>query len=1038
MYRIVLSLIVCFTFVFARAQTINLTEKSPEIYCTNGVDSFSATWSNVPANSNIVFYQSTNPLFNPYLGQGDSIGFIHIDASNTTSNPIVSVCPRILGIFIDACNDLGRSEPANEYILITSGNAGFLPSTLQIDLPSNTDINMGAGACNFQTPSAALMTLLRTGTCNAANLIPAGPADFIPANALVIVFTGNGTDYPYNFSSLCSTNQPVYILQNACTQGVNNGSFVNNGNPICANLMGTRYRTTFIFTPGCSDELTYDRCGLQAFNMANPNAGDGNYAIHLTNTDTSSVGNGGIQNNAADKCNGVVLDSILKTQTITYNIPNDGSANPATNFCNTGFHYIKAITHPNGTQPVSNAIKFKLICLDVTSTTPNSTICSGSNAVINNSSSDATATFSWTVTAGTNITGAAAGTGNTINQTLTNTGNTKDSVIYNITSKDSFCTAVKSVTINVNPKPVKPNLGNDTSFCGTFSKTLSTGDATTSWQRNGTPYATGASINITQTGTYIATITSSCGNVADTIGITPSALQPPINLGRDTNYCGVFSRVLSTGNNTTVWSTGVTASQITITQPGTYWARITGSCGTVSDTIIITQSSGLVFSFGGNTTICSGSTVSLDAGVGYDSYLWSTGEITHFIVISSAGKYWAQVTKNGCSGSDTILVREIFPPTFNSTLGSDTTYCDSFSTVLSTGNNQTKWFRNGTQVSIGPSFTISQNGTYIAKASNSCGIIADTIVINTAAAIPLELGRDTAICIGDSIVLNARVPGVGITYLWKHGEQTPTITVSQVDRYWVEVSNGSCTVRDTIFVDVINPPNALFLGNDTSFCGTFSKQLTTGEANTTWSTGQTGQQILIDKPGTYIAENKNQCGSEKDTIVIQQFPLPVLSLRSDTTICDSVILSIGNGNFNSVLWSTNDTTNSILVTTGGLYSVRVSDSVCTNSDSVRIKKECFYDVYIPTGFTPNGDGLNDILVPLSHIRGMLVLQYDVFDRWGELVFESQNFIPGDVTHGWNGTYKGANSQVDSYTYFFIAKMPDDQVKTYKGTVLLLR
>src|SRR5436853_528859 len=146
MYRIVLSLIVCFTFVFARAQNINLTEKSPEIYCTNGIDSFSATWSNVPANSNIVFYQSTDPLFNTY-------------------------------------------------------------------------INLGPGACNFQTPSAALMTLLRTGTCNSTNLIPAGPADFVPANALVIVFTGNGTDYPYNFSSLCSTNQPVYILQNACTQG---------------------------------------------------------------------------------------------------------------------------------------------------------------------------------------------------------------------------------------------------------------------------------------------------------------------------------------------------------------------------------------------------------------------------------------------------------------------------------------------------------------------------------------------------------------------------------------------------------------------------------------------------------------------------------------------------------------------------------------------------------------------------------------------------------------------------------------------------
>lgn len=1037
MFRIVLSIIVCFTFVFAKGQTINLTEKSPEIYCSNGVDSFSATWSSIPAGSNIVFYQSTDPSFNPYLGQGDSIGFIHIDASNTSTNPITSVCPRILGIFIDACNDNGRSEPANEYMLLTSGNAGFLPSTLQIDLPSNTDINMGAMACNFQTPSAALMTLLRTGTCNSTNLIPAGPSDFIPANALVIVFTGNGTDYPYNFSSLCSTNQPVYILQNSCTQGINNGSFVNNGNPNCASLTGTRYRSTFIFTPGCSDELTYDRCGLQAFNMANPNAGDGNYAIHLTGTDTSSVGNGGILNNAADKCNGVVLDSILKTETITYTIPSDGSANPTTDFCNTGFHYIKAITHPNGTQPISNSIKFKLICLDVTSTTPNATICSGSNAVINNSSSDAAATFSWMVTPGANITGASAGTGNTINQTLTNTGTTKDSVVYSITSKDSFCTAVKNITINVNPKPVKPFLGDDTSFCGTFSKTLATGDPTTSWLKDGLPFATGASINISQTGVYIATINSSCGNVGDTISITPSASQPPINLGRDTTYCGIFSRVLSTGNNNTVWSTGVTASQITVTQAGTYWARVTGSCGTVSDTIVISQSNGLVFSFGGNTTICNGGSVSLDAGTGFDSYLWSTGETTHSIMVFSPGKYWAEVKKNGCSGSDTILVREIFPPTFTSTLGRDTTYCDSFSRTLVTGDNQTRWSKNGVQVSIGPSFTVTKAGTYIARSSNSCGFVADTIVIDTAAAIPLNLGADTIICIGDSITLDATVPGVGITYLWKYGQQTPTITVSLVDRYWVDVSNGFCTVRDSILVDVIDPPNAIFLGNDTSFCGPFSKQLTTGKANTTWSTGETGQQILIDTAGTYIAENKNQCGSKKDTIVITQFSLPAISLRSDTTICDSLLLTI-SGNFDSIVWSTGETSNSILVTTGGLYIVTVSDSVCSNSDSVRIKKECFYDVYIPTGFTPNGDGLNDILVPLSHVKGMFVMQFAVFDRWGELVFESTNFTPGDVTHGWNGTYKGSNSQVDSYSYYFIARMPDDEIKTYKGTVLLLR
>ena len=1177
--KFISTLIVLFVGLSAFSQSIQLTSLSPDAFCTIGRDTmrFSVNYTNIPQNSNVVFYQSTNPAFNPYLGQGDSIGFINVGSNSTGGGgQVTTTCPEILGIFIDACDQGGvLREVDNEYMVITSGNTGFNVSSLKIQLP-NSSINVSG--CPFSTPSAATMTQLRNGTCDATTLIAAGQADFIPANAIVIIFTGRGALYNYNFSSYCSSGQPIYILQNSCSPGTAN--FVNNAPNSCPS---NGYRATSITVGSCTDKLTYFACSLTPFDNTNPNANDGNYVIHLPNTDTSTVNNGGIRNNAADKCNGLRFDSISGATIIKFPIPNDGSTNPVNNFCNTGYHYIKAITNPNGSQPVSNTLQFKLICLDVATNVNNLSFCSGGNAAVNISSTDPNATFSWSVSGGTSITGASPGTGSTINQTLNYSGATKDSLTYNITAIDGGCSSTTSVKVVVNKCTTCTafNLGNDTTYCGPFTRVLksgnatsvwstgvtadsitvnalgtyyatcgaftdtikftaapgitfdfganttsvcvggsislgagntfdnytwstgastnsititlpdiywvdvfkngckgsdtinviqidkepkpnlgadlalclpisnqfSTGKANTTWFLNGTQVGTGATFTATQTGTYVARLTNSCGDVSDTVIITQSNTQLPINLGNDTSFCGSFSKVLSTGNAATVWSTGVTAASITVIQPGTYTATINTGCGVATDSIKITQSGGVIFDFGANTTsVCVGGSISLGAGNTFDNYTWSTGASTNSINITLAGKYWVDVFKNGCKGSDTITVIQIDKePKPN--LGKDTTYCGNFTETLSTGNAQTEWFRNGATVTTAASLIINQSGTYVARIANSCGIVSDTIIISAANALSLNLGNDTTLCTGNALVLNATVSGSNITYLWNTGEQTPRITVTQFSRYDVEVSNGSCTVADTILVDFTDPPVIASLGADTSICGAISFPLFTGDAGTIWSTGVTGPTITVTQPGRYIAENKNLCGSAKDTIVIGQFALPTVNIGRDSTICDSVTLSVGNGNYTSILWNTNDTTPSIVVSTSGVFTVRVANANCTNTDSVRIKKDCFFDVYIPTAFSPNGDGVNDVYVPLSNIKGMVVIDFVIFNRWGEKVFESKDFAPTyivannaptDITKGWNGLFKGELAQQDDYVYFFTAKMPDDEVKIYKGTFALLR
>jgi gliding motility-associated-like protein len=294
------------------------------------------------------------------------------------------------------------------------------------------------------------------------------------------------------------------------------------------------------------------------------------------------------------------------------------------------------------------------------------------------------------------------------------------------------------------------------------------------------------------------------------------------------------------------------------------------------------------------------------------------------------------------------------------------------------------------------------------------------------------------LCAGQTLTLNATVSGSGITYTWNTGDVSPTITVSALfKKYDVVVSNGVCSATDTILIDSINVPNKPTLGDDTIFCGDFSLLLFTGN-NTIWSTGVVGTQIIVTAPGTYIAENKNQCGSAKDTINVTKFSLPNVNIGRDTSICDSIELSVGNGIFNSIFWSTNDTTKSIVVSESGIYTVKVTNTNCSKIDSITIVRDCDFDVYLPTAFSPNNDNVNDVLVPLSYEKGIVVLDFIIYDRWSEKIFEAKNFAPNDKNAGWKGLYKGEFAAVDNYAFYYLVKLPDGKIKSYKGTVALIR
>jgi gliding motility-associated-like protein len=118
-----------------------------------------------------------------------------------------------------------------------------------------------------------------------------------------------------------------------------------------------------------------------------------------------------------------------------------------------------------------------------------------------------------------------------------------------------------------------------------------------------------------------------------------------------------------------------------------------------------------------------------------------------------------------------------------------------------------------------------------------------------------------------------------------------------------------------------------------------------------------------------------------------------------------------------------------------IYTLSVSDGICTKSDTVLVKTFTYLCddsyIYVPNAFTPNGDGENDVLFVRGElIQGML---FRVFDRWGEMVFEST-----DRLIGWDGTFRGKAMDPDVYDYYLKAICINGDESIIKGNVTLMK
>ncbi|MBK7408694.1 MAG: hypothetical protein IPJ40_11900 [Saprospirales bacterium] len=223
---------------------------------------------------------------------------------------------------------------------------------------------------------------------------------------------------------------------------------------------------------------------------------------------------------------------------------------------------------------------------------------------------------------------------------------------YSVTVTNSFgCPGVAFTIVQPLPSPV-PIITGPTSFCPGQTIVLNASGNFTAY--NWSNGATTPTIGVSTVGTYSVTVTNSSGCTASTsVNVTQSPAPMPTITGPN-SFCPGDTVILTAGSgySSYSWSSGPTTQMIQVTTPGLYSVTVTNSQGCSGSTSLqVDTLASFTPLITGNLELCPGDTSILDAGSGYSTYQWSTGQTTQTISVSQAGVYEVTVTSTGsCVG----------------------------------------------------------------------------------------------------------------------------------------------------------------------------------------------------------------------------------------------------------------------------------------------------------------------------------------------------------------------------------------------------
>jgi len=435
--------------------------------------------------------------------------------------------------------------------------------------------------------------------------------------------------------------------------------------------------------------------------------------------------------------------------------------------------------------------------------------------------------------------------------------------------------------------------------------------------------------------------------ITDTLIDTLIVPPPPIiDLGPDTLLCNkdTLNFKVNTKVFKALWSTGSRDSFLVINQPGIYSAKVYNYCGEGYDTVKIDSLYPDSVNLGPDFVLCEGDTLNWDiSGIWGSSYLWWNGDTNATNYVDSGGQFWAQVN-NACGlMRDTINVFPEKVPQFD--FGNDTTLCSGQVLLLNAyfSRSKYKWHDGKTWPFT---YTGAPGGLYWAEAENLCGKFSDSVFVSYDYPLNPFIGRDSVICIRDTMLLSPVINGAKIR--WHDGKTDSTFQVYKKGKYWMEATNACGVYSDTVNYTEEYIPKVT-LPKDTTLCngGTIRMDVSFSGSTYKWNTGSTLPVFIINKKGFYEVEVSNICGLAKDDIfVLYDLPL-VVNLGQDTQLCDSRGFEIKLNFPNNPVykWNTGHIGNIIRIQHGGIYTVSVTNRCGTYTATKKVL----------TMFTPNPD-----------------------------------------------------------------------------------
>lgn len=566
-------------------------------------------------------------------------------------------------------------------------------------------------------------------------------------------------------------------------------------------------------------------------------------------------------------------------------------------------------------------------------------------------------------------------------------------------------------------------------------------------------------------GSYLAFVSDYRGCLADkSFTITEPATAVSMSMSSKnsdcTNKTGAVDITVSGGTTpySFAWSNGVNTEDLSGLASGKYVVTVkdNNGCALKDSATLLTPPNSIVLSTSVTGVSCNGlndgaAVLSITNGKSPFKILWSTGAVNPSVNGLKAGTYTVDVTdSNNCAGTATAIVTEPQALFVNRVATDVSCKGDANGTINTTVTGGTtpytyKWSNAATTEDL----TALAPGTYseVVIDANGCRDSFTVSITEPATAIKSSVTATHLYCKGvNTGTVNLTVSGgtSPYTFEWSNGAKSEDLNNIPAGSYTVVVSdlNGCLTVSK---IAVTEPAAALIINSTTTHIrckgetnGAITVAAEGGVApyDYFWTFNSSINTSLADlTSGIYAVSvtDKNNCKVTTDILVTEPAQIKAAFIYSiGCTHQDGVIdVSPTGGTAPYTFeWSDNQTIEDRTNLTPGMYTVTITDSrLCTYKDSVEIVADKNQCVNVPTGFTPNGDGVNDVWV-LRNIESFPNCVVEIFDTGGNTVFSSTGYsIP------WNGTIGGEVLPLG--TYYYVINLNSGE-KQLSGPVTIVR